>query len=62
MKEAIKVIELLEKEKGIKFELTHEIAGGCSMDKRGKPITQEVLDKAMQSDAVLFGSVGGPEW
>ena len=33
------------------------------MDKRGTPITDEVLRIAKEDvDAVLFGSVGGPEW
>lgn len=62
MKEAVKVLEVIREGRGINFELTHEIAGGCSIDKRGTPITDEVLHKAMDSDAVLFGSVGGPEW
>lgn len=64
MKEAVKVLELIEsKRPNIKFKLTHEIAGGCSMDKRGTPITDEVLRIAKdESDGILFGSVGGPEW
>lgn len=33
-----------------------------SIDKHGTPNTNEVLEKAAQNGAVLFGSVGGPEW
>lgn len=65
MREALKVMELIETKRSdkIKFQLTHEIAGGCSMDKRGTPITDEVLRIAKDEvDGVLFGSVGGPEW
>lgn len=65
MKEAVKVLEVLEAKRPnkIKFKLTHELAGGCSMDSRGTPITDEVLRIAKEeSDAVLFGSVGGPKW
>lgn len=65
MKEAVKVLEVLEAKRPnkIKFKLTHELAGGCSMDARGTPVTDEVLRIAKEeSDAVLFGSVGGPKW
>lgn len=63
MKEAVKVLELIQaKRPSIKFDLIHEIAGGCSMDQRGTPITDEVMKIAETVDAVLFGSVGGPEW
>lgn len=65
MKEAIRVLEVIEQKRStkIKFKLTHELAGGCSMDARGTPITDDVLRIAKEeSDAVLFGSVGGPKW
>ena len=63
MAEALKVMDTIEEcRPGVKFERTFDLAGGCSIDKHGAPITEEVLEKASQSDAVLFGSVGGPEW
>jgi 3-isopropylmalate dehydrogenase len=63
MAEAVKVLDVIEKHRpAIKFEKTFDLAGGCSIDKHGVPITEEVLKKAENSDAVLFGSVGGPEW
>lgn len=62
MAEAIKVIEAIEKTSSIKFNLKYELAGGCSIDKYGVPVTDEVLKLATESDAVLFGSVGGPKW
>ncbi|KAK5048526.1 3-isopropylmalate dehydrogenase [Exophiala bonariae] len=61
--EAIKVLQTIEScQPEFRFETTFDLAGGCSIDKHGVPITPEVLDKAKASDAVLFGSVGGPEW
>ena len=62
MAEALKVLEVVSSAREIKFDLTHELCGGCSIDKHGTAITDEVLQKAKESDAVLFGSVGGPEW
>jgi 3-isopropylmalate dehydrogenase len=61
--EALKVLGVIEEcRPGLKFERTFDLAGGSSIDKHGVPVTQAVLDKAKSSDAVLFGSVGGPEW
>lgn len=33
--------------------------GGCSIDRYGEPLTEENLERAKQSDAVLLGAVGG---
>jgi len=44
------------------FQTETAAVGGASIDAFGVPITAVVLDKALQADAVLFGSVGGPEW
>ncbi|KAG9240944.1 Isopropylmalate dehydrogenase-like domain-containing protein [Calycina marina] len=61
--EALKVLDVIEEcRPNLKFERSFGLAGGSSIDKHGVPMTQAVLDKAKSSDAVLFGSVGGPEW
>ena len=60
--EALKVLKVVETSTGTKFNLTHDLAGGCSIDQHGKPITDAVLQKAKEADAVFFGSVGGPKW
>ncbi|KND88103.1 3-isopropylmalate dehydrogenase [Tolypocladium ophioglossoides CBS 100239] len=63
MTEALRVLDVIEEcRPALNFERSFDLAGGCSIDKHGVPITEEVLDKASQSDAVLFGSVGGPKW
>lgn len=38
------------------------IYGGTSYDAHGTPLTDDVLAKALASDAVLLGAVGGPQW
>jgi 3-isopropylmalate dehydrogenase len=38
------------------------IYGGASYDAHGAPLTDEVRDRALASDAVLMGAVGGPQW
>ena len=36
--------------------------GGISLDTLGTPLTDETLETAKASDAVLMGAVGGPKW
>lgn len=63
VREALRVLDVVQEcRPGLQFTLTTGLAGGCSLDKHGVAITDEVLELASQSDAVLFGSVGGPEW
>jgi 3-isopropylmalate dehydrogenase len=41
----------------------HEMKfGGALIDETGVPITDELLQSAKKSDAVLLGAVGGPKW
>ena len=58
--ECIKILNYFKDTFEIEFE--KEIFGGASIDKNGQPLTQEVLDKALTSDAVLLGAVGGEKW
>ncbi|EJT71193.1 hypothetical protein GGTG_10453 [Gaeumannomyces tritici R3-111a-1] len=63
MAEALKVLDVIEEcRPGLKFTRTFDLVGGASINKHGVPITNAVLDLAASSDAVLFGSIGGPEW
>jgi 3-isopropylmalate dehydrogenase len=38
------------------------LVGGASFDAHGTPLTDETLEQARKSDAVLLGAVGGPKW
>jgi 3-isopropylmalate dehydrogenase len=38
------------------------LIGGASYDEYGSPLTDEVLAKCYDVDAVLLGAVGGPKW
>jgi len=46
------------------FTYDHEFAavGGAALDKYDEPLPQETVDLCEKSDAILFGSVGGPKW
>ncbi|CAL5874290.1 uncharacterized protein PFLUO_LOCUS8580 [Penicillium psychrofluorescens] len=61
MAEAVKVLKAFETPQR-QFQLRQELIGGCSIDTHGKPVTEEVKQAALDSDAVLFAAVGGPKW
>jgi len=42
--------------------LSEGLFGGASIDAHGVPLTGETQDRALASDAVLMGAVGGPQW
>lgn len=47
---------------GDTFEIETELVGGAAYDAHKLAITEEAMKLAMNSDAVLFGAVGGPKW
>lgn len=47
---------------GHTFAFNHVLAGGCSIDANGVPLTQETIDICAAADSVLLGAVGGPKW
>ncbi|MBS0242076.1 MAG: 3-isopropylmalate dehydrogenase, partial [Proteobacteria bacterium] len=62
MAEVDRVIAFLAKKTNAEFKTETGLCGGCSIDKHGTPLTDEVLAKAKAADAIIFGSVGGPKW
>jgi 3-isopropylmalate dehydrogenase len=45
-----------------RFEYEEGLVGGCCYDAHGVAVTDETMAKALASDAVIFGAVGGPRW
>jgi 3-isopropylmalate dehydrogenase len=61
MAEALKVLEVLRRD-GLKIETESALVGGAAYDAHGHPLPESTLSLAMSADAVLFGSVGGPQY
>ncbi len=59
--QAIRVIEKLN-EQGLNASYEKDLVGGASYDVNGEPLTNTVLEKAKNSDAILLGAVGGSKW
>ncbi len=57
--EAQKVLDKVAEKFGHKFVYTDILMGGCSIDKYGEPLTDEAVETAKNSDAVLLGAIGG---
>lgn len=60
-----KAVELLQKvasKYGHEFSFEEALMGGIAIDKTGSPLPEETLRVAEQSDAILLGAVGGPQW
>ncbi len=58
MKEAIKVLELIEQRNEISFELTEAAFGGCAYFDSGHPFPEETKRICDESDAILKGPIG----
>lgn len=62
IEQAICVLDKIAEIYGHEFTYIDVDMGGCSIDKYGVPLTDEMLQKCNESDSVLLGAVGGPKW
>lgn len=60
--EGVKVLKATAKKFGFEVALTEYMAGGAAIDAYGDPLPEETIAGCRASDAILFGSVGGPKW
>ena len=60
--EAVKVLEALRRDHGLSIEMEEAPIGGAGYDAEGHPLPEVTLELAKQSDAVLLGAVGGPQY
>jgi len=60
--EARKVLEVVGRATGVSFEFETALVGGAAIDATGDPLPAATLALCERSDAILFGSVGGPKW
>ena len=62
MSEVLNLIDWMTKYKSFSFDVSERLVGGTAYDKEGDSISEATMDEAFNSDAVLFGAVGGPKW
>ena len=57
-----KIIQWFNSKKSLDFDIDEDLVGGAAYDKHKNPITDEVFYKALESEAVILGAVGGPKY
>ena len=62
MTEALKVLGAIEKKYNVTFEKSMANVGGAGIDNEGQALPENTVEICKSSDAILFGSVGGPKW
>jgi 3-isopropylmalate dehydrogenase len=62
MGEVKKLVDWLNREQKTDFVTDSGLVGGSAYDKHGAAISEDDMQKALASDAVIFGAVGGPKW
>ena len=60
--EAIKVLDAVSTKEGFNLEYNEYLIGGSAIDVFDNPCPDETIKGCLNSDAVLFGSIGGPKW
>src|ERR1700738_1135425 len=62
MAEAIGLLQRCAELDQFRVELSESLVGGAAIDETGKALPEDTLSNCEASDAILFGSVGGPKW
>lgn len=62
MQESLKVLDMIEKKYQTTFERSFADVGGIAIDNHGMALPESTIETCRQSDAILFGSVGGVKW
>ena len=58
----LQVVDCLRQDFGFAAELEPATIGGAGYDECGQPLPKNTLDICRQSDAILFGAIGGPQY
>ena len=62
MQEAVKILDAVGQKFSLQLEYEFGDVGGIAYDKHGTALPDQTLKLCEASDAILFGSVGGPRW
>src|SRR6202023_433489 len=62
MAEAMRLLQRCAELDQFRIDLTECLVGGAAIDAAGKALPEDTLSNCEVSDAILFGSVGGPKW
>jgi 3-isopropylmalate dehydrogenase len=60
--EAEALLREIDQQHGLGITIEHALIGGAAMEATGQPLPADTLAACKESDAVLLGAVGGPQW
>ena len=60
--QAVKCLQAVEENFGHEFSFSEGLIGAAAIDRTGNPIPEETLTLCKNSDAILFGAIGTPEY
>src|SRR5579862_6786165 len=60
--EAVKALKTIEEVRGPTFRFQSGLIGGSAVDATAVPLPAETIAICNNSDAILMGAVGGPQW
>ncbi|MDD4801438.1 MAG: 3-isopropylmalate dehydrogenase [Syntrophomonas sp.] len=60
--EAVKALQAIGDKFGHEFEFNQALIGGAAYDATGQPLPPGTLSLCRDSDAILLGAIGGPQW
>lgn len=62
IREAVKCLDVVGKRFSLELRFLAALVGGAAVEATGRPLPPDTLELCRQSDAVLFGAVGGPKY
>jgi len=62
VEEAIKVLDAVSSNEDFELEYNEYLLGGSAIDVFDNPCPDETIKGCLNSDAILFGAIGGPKW
>ena len=62
VEEAVKVLDAVASVEDIEFDYSDYLMGGCAVDVFDNPLPADTITGSLNSDAILFGAIGGPQY
>lgn len=60
--QSLKVLDSIRKKFGIDIQTQEYLIGGIAIDTFGESLPEDTIRGCKDSDAILFGAIGGPKW
>lgn len=62
VEEAVKVLNTVGEKENFTLNYKELLMGGVAYETTGNPLPDETIDGCLESDAILFGAIGGYQW